>query len=456
MSIQDSIPESETWWDDPDFQNKLVALLVQDQATLLSCASLLSPDDFKPSKGIPDGRPRWLLAERALEHFEKFHEPLGNQVRADVLEYAHQLNLGASQVTELRDYLKRLTAIKTTAPDALVQKVIRFKSNTLKKNAINDLSDLLSSGQLTDEKWNEVTHRISEINKSGLETVDYLDTLEDRIERRKIDRLRLRTPATFIDPLDAVCPRTIGPKQLGLILAPYKRGKSTMLLWLSVSLLFQGYNVLYVTLEDTRDIVEDRLDSIITSVPIKMLHDKPKTLRQRLQRYKNMMGAKLKIYDGTGDRVTIAMLERIVQRFRDEGFIIHALITDYDEELVPARRHKEKRDDSDEIYRDYRSLCARYNMIGWLAAQTQRNTRHLKILSGDRAAEDIGKAKKVTCCISLGKGDWSDESIYVWVAAHKNARMEVGAEIIPDLERGLIYDRDATTRAYKANVSNNP
>ena len=169
-----------------------------------------------------------------------------------------------------------------------------------------------------------------------------------------------------------------------------------------------------------------------------------------------MMRARLQIYDGTSERVTVARLEAIVMELRDEGFIVNAIITDYDEELIPSRNHKEKRFESDEIYRDYRTMCSRWNMIGWLAAQTQRNTSHLKVVSGDKAGEDIGKAKKVTCCISLGKGDWTDESIYLWVAAHKVGRMHVGCEIIPDLERALIYDYQATAKAYKQHATNTP
>ncbi len=67
-------------------------------------------------------------------------------------------------------------------------------------------------------------------------------------------------------------------------------------------------------------------------------------------------------------------------------------------------------------------------------------------------AEDIGKVRKVTCALSLGKGELTDKSLFVWVAAHKNDNMDIGCEIVPDLSRGLIYDRDATRAAMKENA----
>jgi len=444
-------PKSESWWDDADFQDHLVALLLQDPITLKSCGALLNPNDFKPIRGMRNGRARWIVAERALEHYEKYHEPLGKLTRSDVIEYATRLNLGANQISELRDYIRFLTTkIRVSAPDALVEKVIRYKSQRLKASAIQELVDLQASGQLTDEKWHEIYQKALVGTSSGTKTTDYFETLEDRLERRRTENVRSRVPWTFIDPLDSMV-RTIGPQQLGLILAPYKRGKSLMLLWLAAAYILQRLNVLYVTLEDTRVVCEDRLDSIITHVPLKSLSEYPKTVRRRFNRYKNMIKTRLKIFDGTEGGITVARIEQVLLAERDRGFVANALIVDYDEEIVPVRHYKERRFELDETYRLLRQLAARYNLVTWTAAQTQRDTRHLKILSGDRVAEDIGKIKKVTCAISMGKGEWTDDSIYLWIAAHKCDSMDIGCEIVPDLKRMLIYDREATRKAMKAN-----
>ena len=457
MSVKDAIPLSTNFWDDPVFQDRLVALLIQDYQTLKNVAQFLSADDFKPSKGVPDGQARWTTAWRALEYFEKHGSPIGTLIRADLLDYAAQINMGSMQINGLLEYIKNIQKIKVTAPDFLVDKVIQFKSNIAKKEAINELADLLSSGQLLDEKWEEISRRVQDINsKSQIKTIDYLASLENRIQRRALGDRKISTPLTFIDPLDSILHRTVGPKQVGLILAPYKRGKSSMLLWLTIALSLQRFNVLYVTLEDTLDLVEDRMDSIVTSfmgkaISLENLAKMPKTLRQRFERFKNMIHSQIHVYDGVGSGMTISMLERVIRSKRNEGFIPHALVVDYDDKIKPSHGFKEKRFESDEIYNDFGNLCGKYNLIGWIAAQTKRSTRHLKILSGDQVAEDIGKARKCTCCISMGKGDaeYGEDAIFLWIAAHKTSRMEIGCHIIPDLERALIYDREATNKAYR-------
>lgn len=451
MSIASKHPSPSRWWDDTHFQDSLVALLVLDHHTLKQCGTLLSPEDFRPDKAAPRGRARWIVAERALEFWKKHHEPLGKLAQSDVLEYAHQLDLGAMQKAELFEYVASIEKLKLSAPDALVEKVVKFKSNQLRKNAIEELVDLHSSGQLTDEKWAEIVRKGVLVLQNENRTTDYLSTLDDRIARRLAERKHVRVPYSLIEPLDQIVP-LVAPKELGMVLAPYKRGKSMFLEWLAIAYARQRLNVLYVTLEDPRKTVEDRLDAIVSHISMIGLADYPQTLTKRFEKFKNSVHGKIKIYDGTEGGFTLATLESAVGSFRDEGFIPDATLIDYDEEIRPSRKYSEKRFESDDVYRGLRQFMARYNQVGWVAAQTQRDTRNLKILSGDRVAEDIGKMRKVACGISMGKGDWTEDSIYLWVAAHKNARMEIGCEIVPDLKQGSIYDAEATARYAKMNA----
>lgn len=282
--------------------------------------------------------------------------------------------------------------------------------------------------------------------------VNYTETLDDRNKRRQLKKNK-SVPWTLIEPLDSIV-STIGPKQLGLVLAPWKRGKSLFLLWLAVAYALQGIKVLHVTLEDPLSDVEDRLDAITTHIPIKMLEERPLTTKRRFQRFRAAARGMIRIIDGTEGGVTIAALEQMIHTQREDGFLPGALLVDYDEEIEPERRQREKRYETDEIYRGLRQrIAAAHNMITWTAAQTQRDTRKLKILSGDKIAEDIGKMKKVTCGISLGKGEWTEDSYYLWVAAHKHDRMEIGCEVVPDLKRMLIYDDVATRREMKEHRS---
>jgi hypothetical protein len=360
--------------------------------------------------------------------------------------------MGTGQTKELREYLEALKRQRIAAPDSITEKVVYYKSQRAKAAAIQELTELQLANQLDDTHWLEVTQR-GIINTNGvLPSVDYTTTLQARLDRR---RFRARAiPWTLIDPLDELI-HTVGFKQLGLVIAPYKRGKSMFLLWLAQAYALQGLDVLYITLEDPLNVVEDRLDAIVTHLQTKRLSAYPQTTTKRFQRFCVMSQQHIEIIDGTGSAVTVSKLEQYINQKRSEGFIPNALLVDYDEKLRPEKAHRERRFEFDEIYSDFQILLSKYNLLGWLAAQTQRDTRGLKILSGDRAAEDIGKVRKAFCSLALGKGDWTDNSIYVWVAAHKTDKMEVGCEIIPDYQRACIFDREATLAAFKAQAATN-
>lgn len=443
-----NVKPSENWWADEAFQDQLTVLLTRDVVTLRKCGALLDADDFRPLQGMKSGRSRWLVAERALDYFGKYREPLGRLLRVDVLEHAARIHLGAGQIGDLQNYLQALERLRPTAPDALVEKVLRYKSGRMKAAALEEMVDLQATGQLSDERWEEISKRALSARNGNLQLVNFSRTVENRIVRRSKQALRI--PWTFIDPLDSMI-QCIGPGQSGLVIAPWKRGKSQFLLWLAVAYAFQRLNVLYLTLEDPLNVCEDRLDAIITHVPIKSLAGSPEVIRRRFAYFRQMM-RNITLYDGTGGGVTIGRVEHILDGCRSEGNIIDAVIIDYDKHLVPTRRYKDRRFEYEEIYNGFNQLLGRRGLIGWTAAQTQRETRELKILSGDKVAEDIGKMQNVTCALSLGKGDWTEDAIYLWVAAHKTDRMEIGCEIVPDLERMLIYDRDATLREARSHA----
>jgi hypothetical protein len=441
------VANNKSFFDNDDFQDALVNLLVVDAAALRTCFPLLKSDDFKPIAASPWGRPRWLVAERALHFFQNHSQPAGKLLQADIIDYAAQIGMSDRQSKEILDYLVHLRKVRCPAPDAVIEKVVRYKRERIKAAALQELNELHSTGQLTDEKWSEINSRVLAAGVSQHLSDDYLSTMAHRSQRRRYGHARPAIPVTFIEPLDAIVGQYVGPAEIGLILAPYKRGKSAMLQWLTISFCLQHLDVLFITLENPKHVVEDRLDSITSQVPIAKLAEMPNTVERRFARWRNMIKARLNVYDGVGERMTVADIEKLLLSERNRGFRPKVLVIDYDDKLHPSRHLKERRFEIESVYDDLLNLGAKYQLIVWTAAQTQRDTSHLKVLSGDRCAEDIGKLRNVTMGISMGKGDWDSTSIYLWIAAHRNSAMELGCEIIPDLKRTLVYDREATRRA---------
>lgn len=444
-----------SYFRDPSFQDLLLAFVVKDRNFLKKCAEMLTPADFRPKRS--QAMERWVISQLALEYWNKYRQPIKRMLRAEILSYAKQSNLSTRREQELLKYGERIKKLKCVAAEAMEDKVVEFKKEKLKTDAVQELIDAQSNGTLSDEKWLEICQ--SAVDRFGprqFTVTDYLDEkeLDLRISRRS-KRTVSRFPLLFIDPIDQNI-RTVGRGHIGLLLGPYKSMKSLGLIYLATVYPLQAMNVLYITLEDPKEDVEDRFDACVTALPIARLSELPLRLKKRFLQTKALLRARIQIVDGTEGGFTTGKIEEVFKDQRNKGFTADVIIVDYDDEIVPMRKRDKRKEEFEDIYRGLRQLASKLNVILWTAAQTQRGTEDLKIISGDKTADDISKMRKVTFCLGLGKGDWGDDSKYLYVAAHKLDRGHIGWNICTDKSRMLFYDREATMKMLRHEAEYGP
>lgn len=440
------------FWDDPHFLDRLVHLLCNDLTALKQAAPVLRAKDFEPLYGMRHGKQRWVVAERALDHFRKHREPMGLLTRAEVLAYAHSLKLGERAVKEFEEYLQHLSKIPLSAPDAVVGKIVAYKQERLRASIIQEMSELQAAGQMTPEKWSELTSKATFVNTNGHTPVNFYQTYEDRAEYRAFQESSGTIPSFFIGPLDDTV-KGIGKGSLGMVLAPRKRGKSLALAWLAMAFSNQRLNTLMVTLEDPLMELQARMDSAISAIPIEKLAQSPNLFKHKFRSYtrKHDLRDRLRLIDGTGTYVTVPVLDQWVQEQRDVGFLVDALIVDYDAYIRNARGNREQKgyEGIEQTYLDLVNLAGRHRLILWTAAQTNNGTESLKILGEKHVAGWVGKLNYAHCVLSVGQGEWGDDSYYIWCGYHKFAPRHVGCNIVPDLEQTIFYSAEKTRLAAK-------
>lgn len=402
---------------------------------------MLATEDFKPMKG--EGRERWITADLALKFWRKYKQPIGKMLQSDLIEYCRKAHIGEKDKTRLLVYGKKLRTLPLIAVDAMQERVTSFKKDVLLQACVEDIVQLNAVGQLDTDKLTEIYRQATEpFNDKRLHSSDYFAEIDLRIDRRSFGDDR-DYPLLFIDPLDSTV-RAISRGHLGLIIAPWKRGKSLCLGWIAHAYTMQALNVLFITLEDPGADVEDRFDACITQLPLRYLKDLPNKTRRRFLNYKRLVQGRLKLIDAGGRRVTISDIEDMYLQERNRGFNADAIIVDYDAKIAATVSRKEKRQEFDDIYVEFMTFIRKYDLIGWTAAQTQRNTRKLRIVTGDHVAEDIGKIRNVTMALSLGQGEWGDSSIYLYIAAHRQDKGEIGWNISTNYDKMLFFDQDQT------------
>lgn len=441
---------------DPHFQDILLGFLIHDREFCKTASHLLSKEDFK-GLDSNSGNERVAVAGLALDFYHRYRQPLGKMLRVELIEYARKSGWRDASKTRLLEYGDSLVnnGHKRVAPDAALQKVRTYKTELELTRTIDAMQTQLATGQLAVEDFLKLAREAADKvtwNDDRPANIFSDKELEKRIARRELQTHRTRFPALLIDPLDRVI-RIIARKHLGLILAPYKRGKTMLFVWLALAYVLQNLNVLYFTLEDPKEDIEDRFDAAITNLPMSRLTENPERVKTRFQRYKKYARSKLKVVEGTDGETSIGKMESIYEQERGKGFMADVILVDYDDEIKPMRKQQERRMEFADIYRDFRACLARHELIGWTASQTSKKADEMKVISGKYVAEDISKIRKCSFALSLGQGDWGDDSIFLWVAAHRYDRQHVGGHIITNKEKSLFYDREATLAREKVELA---
>lgn len=434
---------------DPDFLDNLLCFVARDVRFMREHGHTLDSTDFQKSREGDNQRERAIVADVAMQHWKALREPIGGLLVSKLSRHARLGRFNSERGKALVAYGRSIMARPLTNYQGIAKHLIDWKTEIVMGDALEEFMTLHEQGTLSPSNFMKLaTEAVKMRSRFGARNEDFAEETEARLDRRESGTLQ-RYYLSLIDPLDDAV-RLIARGMLLLILAPYKRGKSMFLIWLAVAYCMQRLNVIYITLEDTKDDVDARFDSVISNIPLRELRDNRATVSERVRRFFKIHKGRFKVIDGTHLQVTLEDLEQIWLTEKENGFVADAVIVDYAEELKASRQNKDRRHELAEIMVGLRRFASRENLLLVTAAQTQRYTADLKVLDGDTVAEDISMIRKATCTLGLGKGEFEEsDSIYIHVAAHKHDKGGFGCNIVPDKTRAVIYDAEATRKEAK-------
>ena len=422
------------------FRLQVLRAVVRDRQFLKASSGDLDPVDF------PNQEER-IVAKAALKFYTDYGDPIGALLRSEVEELAakEKPRLSNDSRTQLKVLLDTIQGgkMELVSMKALQDRVKVLRKNRFYENALEEIVTAHEAEELSTTLLSSLIERAN-IQLADHEIVahDYLDELEQRIARRAKSAER-KMPLLMIDPLDKKI-QAIGRGHMGLVLAPYKAGKSLALSHIAAAYALQGYKGLYISLEDPKETVEDRFDASLTGIPLSKLNMLPNRLRKRFARVIKQMRGRLRIIDASEGGWNVTKIERAWEQQRQQGFVADYMIVDYDDEIEAEKVFKGesgRRFEFAEIYRRLRKMTAKLDIIFWTASQAPASELGKKVVQ--KAAEDVSKLRKAFLVISIGVGATADQK-HLYVLASKLDRDKFGVDIATNFDCGLFYDREAT------------
>jgi replicative DNA helicase len=433
---------------DRELRYQILQAIARDRSFLKQAYRDIRPEDFSD-------RGESLIVQAAIAFYDKYQEPIGAMLRSHVDDLAGH-NMGAEAKEKLRNLITKIQSgtMELVSVKALVDRVKTLKRATFYDAALEKMIAAQDAGTLSATMLAELVDAANrELSIEGVISSDYFseEDLKARIARRELWK-DSKFPMFLIPELDKKV-KAPGRGHLAMFVAPPNAGKGPALLWMDRAYALQGWNVLHITLEDPKEEVENRLDAILTGIPLNKLRTLPHRLQRRWHRAVKRMHGRIKIIDGTEGGWTVTRMERAWEEEKRNGFTADVITVDYDDEIECEKQFKgesARRFEFAEIHRRLRKMAAKLDVIVWTAAQSKRNTANKKIITMDDVAEDFSKVRKAFLGISIGDDHKVENLKTLFIMRHKIDRAKFAVEIMSDFSRALFYDAEATEAYHKA------
>lgn len=256
----------------------------------------------------------------------------------------------------------------------------------------------------------------------GKEAIDFSKTLQARLQRRALLAAGTYVGAgitTGSPELDAkLTPwRGWGRKELSILMAPPKAGKTAAMINFGLAAAQAGSKVFYASCEVSEDIIEDRSDAAISGVPLVELAKRATEVEKAIEDWeavRDKNGGLFMVEAFPIRTLKVSDLWRVLKRYQQQGIEFDMVIVDYLGIMKPEVNYGEnKRHGLAEIGQDLRALATSYpnkNLGCAVLTAFQTNREGTKkaqrnVAEGTDAAEDYEAVRTADVLITINRDE---------------------------------------------------
>jgi len=187
-------------------------------------------------------------------------------------------------------------------------------------------------------------------------------------------------------------------------------GKTMMLVFQSVMYALQGKNVLYISLEDSKDVVLERFDRVLFS----NVRNDAEGLRKRIELLRSMGRVEV-MYD---PRVSIEELEGLVDGLAED---IDVVVVDYGDLLKVGKGYKESDwVEQGEVFERMMKLADKYDKWVVTASQANREAVDRKVLSLNNIGRSFRKVQVADYVVAISQTKEEEQQGLIRLVVLKN------------------------------------
>jgi replicative DNA helicase len=272
--------------------------------------------------------------------------------------------------------------------------------------------------------------------------VEYFDNLENRLHRREEGGVRSANAIkTFLNSLDSKMGGGLAPPEVGLLMGPFKRGKTLTIVNFGANATYDGHNVIHYGLEGSKEKTETLYDAKISGVSKMDIESsvtavRKKAIKEVEKKVKEWFGnpsvGRLRIKHfptGTG---TVLKIEQHMQQLKImTGFEPKLILIDY-LGLMKASDRNLKVDASATgkyhllgvITKELLSLAQRYGIAIWVLHQSTKASLKKMRVDLDDTADSAEVIRDVDVIVTLNQTKEEEEKdpqeMRLWIAGGRD------------------------------------
>lgn len=365
-------------------QLKILTLLWRDEHSYSLYRETIKPKYFSKSIHID-------LCRIIFDYYEKY----GYSPTMDVLveEVTQMCQKTKSKQKLEEDYLQaiaQMSEMELNDIDYIKDKILSFG----KRQALVDA--ILESAEILEKESDTQYSKIEKLTKDALLVGEGINDLGsdiyEGIEERFVSYLNsedvIERIPTEMEMLDQCLGGGLGRSELGCVIAPPGRGKTTFLVSVGAAAIENGYDVLHVSLENNEKQILRNYDMRLLKKNMDYIKDNIDKSIAAMFNIKKFRRGKLKVKKYPTKSATITTLRALLDQLKAvEGFTPDVVIIDYGMLLKPLQNYSDKRNGIEDNYEQIRALADDYNCAVWTAAQGNRGALSKKIVTTADLAE---------------------------------------------------------------------
>lgn len=406
---------------DENFQLRIAALILKDAVFNAKTNGLIHPQYF-------DNAHDAVLVDQFLKYWRKYKAVPGHDVVRMLVKKALDAKLIRKEdVPEIAQRLKLMNQCPLTDAEFVADEVRDFARVQATWAALVESSDLLNRKDV-----DGVRKAMDKAFRVGLgETLDnygYFQHNDARRQRREEEADNAHKRPTSIPTGVGHLNKRLyhkgwGRKELSIIMGPAKAGKSTALAFFAKNAVLEGFHVLYITLEVSKEVTADRLDACLSGIPMMELASRYDEVRDKIAQYEGT-GAlgRFVIEERPTGSLTPSQLRRIIQQYKAAGVVFDMVVIDYMDIMAPDRWTDNDISNSKSVWVDVRAIAQEEGFAVLSATQTNRSGVKAKVVTMDLVAEDFNKIRIADIVISISKteDEAADGVARLYFAASRN------------------------------------